>query len=355
MGESQAAGESDRSRIKYKFILNWRSAFGRHGLSPMDSPFRNSRVEHSLRLACLVLLLAVGLFAGCERRQPEGGEEAVKTHAMRGVVRGELTDGKISIEHEDVEGFMPSMTMPFQPHNPSQAAGLKVGDGVEFTLSLEKSGPVIHGLRAVDPGTVKLPGIRAGTSDAAPKRLKEGDEWPEFALVNQEGRTLTRKDFSGRYTLVTFMFARCAVSTFCPMMTRKFSEIANAVAQDSGLAGRVGLLSISFDPADTPEVLTEYWSSQAGKNPHWFFATGEPSEIDKLARAFSVRIESSKGTYDHTLCTALIDPRGRVLQLWRGNGWKPEEVVAALHGFLNASDSPSALKPNQPENPQTKS
>ena len=320
--------------------------------------FKDAFVKWVGRVALLgafvSLVFATGV-SGCQRQKAETGVERPLSHEMRGVVRATVVNGKISIEHEDVEGCMPSMTMPFKPRNPAEAANLKVGDGVEFTLSLEKSGPEIHGIRVIDPGTVRLPGSRRGTTDAQPKRLKEGDEWPEFALVNQEGRPLTRKDFSGRYTLVTFMFARCAVSTFCPMMTRKFSEIANAVAQDSGLAGRVGLLSISFDPADTPEVLTEYWSSQAGKNPHWFFATGEPSEIDKLARAFSVRIESSKGTYDHTLCTALIDPRGRVLQLWRGNGWKPEEVVAALHGFLNASDSPSALKPNQPENPQTKS
>ena len=58
--------------------------------------------------------------------------------------------------------------------------------------------------------------------------------------------------------------------------------------------------------------------------------TGKPAEVQKLTGAFAVMIQPDSVTINHGLATALIGPDGVIRQIWRGNGWKPEEVLAAL-------------------------
>jgi len=90
------------------------------------------------------------------------------------------------------------------------------------------------------------------------------------------------------------------------------------------------LLSISFDPFDTPPVLKAYAESEKADPSVWSFATGSKPEIEKLTHAFSVFVQPEGGTISHRLATALIDPEGRIFRIWRGNGWSPSEVFHEL-------------------------
>jgi len=58
-----------------------------------------------------------------------------RTWTARGVVRAVLTDLNVVIlTHEDIPGFMPSMTMGFKLHEPRLYQGLDIGSTVRFTL-----------------------------------------------------------------------------------------------------------------------------------------------------------------------------------------------------------------------------
>ena len=53
----------------------------------------------------------------------------------RGVVRSVIPEINVLVlTHEDIPGFMPSMTMGFRAANPQLYAGLQVGDVIRFTL-----------------------------------------------------------------------------------------------------------------------------------------------------------------------------------------------------------------------------
>jgi protein SCO1/2 len=67
---------------------------------------------------------------------------------------------------------------------------------------------------------------------------------------------------------------------------------------------------------------------------NWTFATGDEKEIETLTRGFSVYRQTEGGTISHGLATALIDKNGRIEKIWRGNMWKPEEVIDEIkqHG-----------------------
>ncbi len=58
--------------------------------------------------------------------------------------------------------------------------------------------------------------------------------------------------------------------------------------------------------------------------------TGEPAEIARLTNAFSIHVERNGVFLDHTLATAIVDGDGRVVEIWRGNGWKPADILEGL-------------------------
>lgn len=64
--------------------------------------------------------------------QTGGGE---REWTARGVVRSVLPEINVLVlTHEEIPGFMPSMTMGFRAQNPRLYNGLQVGDRIRFTL-----------------------------------------------------------------------------------------------------------------------------------------------------------------------------------------------------------------------------
>ena len=130
---------------------------------------------------------------------------------------------------------------------------------------------------------------------------------------------------------MTFIFTRCPVPEFCPLITTRFKALQATLARDRSLPRDTQLLSITLDPAfDTPAVLEAYGKAMGADPERWRFAGGDGAAVQQVARAFSVYVEKNGALLDHTLATALVDRRGRIVEIWRGNGWKLDEVTAAL-------------------------
>ena len=162
------------------------------------------------------------------------------------------------------------------------------------------------------------------------KRLKKGDEIPAFSLTTSEGLPLTSADLRGHVTAITFVFTRCPVPEFCPLMVKRFQEVQREL-ESSGSQYAVRLLSVTLDPAfDTPPVLRDYAISKRANPARWQFATGDRDEIARLTSAFSIHVEQNGILIDHTLATAVIGRDGRVVEIWRGNGWSTGELLDAI-------------------------
>ncbi|HYF56642.1 MAG TPA: SCO family protein [Salinarimonas sp.] len=130
-----------------------------------------------------------------------------------------------------------------------------------------------------------------------------------FALVNQDGRTVTERDFRGAPHLVFFGFTHCP--DVCPTKLFEISETLRAL----GERGRdVRALLVSVDPArDTPEVLKSYLGSF---DPRVVGLTGDQAAIDgvvKAYRAYARRVPTKDGDYtmEHTSLIYLMDREGR--------------------------------------------
>lgn len=148
---------------------------------------------------------------------------------------------------------------------------------------------------------------------------------------DQSDTSFTERDLAGHTTVVTFIFTRCPLPEFCPLMVKRFRELQAAIKDDPALREDTRLLSVTLDPGfDSPEVLHAYGTAMGADFARWRFVTGTSEAIDAVARAFAVYTERSGPTLDHTLATALVGPDGRVAEIWRGNGWKTADVLAAL-------------------------
>jgi protein SCO1/2 len=246
---------------------------------------------------------------------------------VRGIVRAPYADGTISIEHEPIPNFMPAMTMPFYADQ-AEAGNLKPGDRVEFEFRVGERSRATK-FRPLGRAPEVPPRETGAVAPAVSRRrLREGDAVPPFTLVDQDGRTMTEGDLRGHATVMTFIFTRCPVPEFCPLMAKKFQSLQSTLANGSD---KVRLLSISIDPEhDVPAVLREYGQSLGADFGRWRFATGSAAEVQALTKLFAVRTERNSGSLDHTLATALIGPDGTVTEIWRGNAWKPEEVLAKI-------------------------
>jgi len=301
-----------------------------------------------IRTGCLVLgLLTVGgLLSSCSK-MPEGDSKLAQStsdttsHPVRGIVRDlDLSDNVLVVEHEDIPGFMPSMTMPFTAKNPRDIAKVKVGDALAFQFVVTADDAWMEEVQTIPREDVHLPEkrTRPAETEARAPRVREGDLLPNFQLIDQKNQKISRETFAGKPILLTFIFTRCPVPSFCPKISGNFKELATAMANDPAMAGQVGLLSVSFDPEfDSPEILDAYAKTFSADPEQWRFATGSAEEIRKLTQAFAVYTKAEQGTIDHGLCTALVAPDGTIKMIWRGNGWQTGEVIEAVKNVLNSS------------------
>src|SRR5207244_56765 len=116
-------------------------------------------------------------------------------------------------------------------------------------------------------------------------------------------------------------YTRCPLPDFCPAMDRRFSALQKAIKADARLAGRVHLVTVSFDPAhDTPAVIRRH-AAAAGADPAvWAYLTGTKPAIDHVTSRFGVSaIADEADTITHNLRTAVVDPDGRLVQIYSGN------------------------------------
>ncbi len=132
---------------------------------------------------------------------------------------------------------------------------------------------------------------------------------PNFSFTNQNGKTITNKDYEGKVYLVEFFFTSCP--TICPRMSRNLVNIQDSFKSFNNF----GIASFSINPTyDTPEVLKDYAAQYKITNPNWHLMTGNIETIYKLAnQGFYLTAEqddAEEGGFLHSGNFALIDKKG---------------------------------------------
>jgi len=139
-----------------------------------------------------------------------------------------------------------------------------------------------------------------------------------FTLVNQEGRTVTERDFAGRYRIMYFGYTFCP--DVCPTDAAAIGQALKTLdASDPALARRIVPIFVTVDPQrDTPQVLKSF---VAAFHPRMVGLTGTPAQIAAVTKAFA--IFAGKGAtqpgggylVNHSRTTYLMSPDGKPLAL----------------------------------------
>jgi protein SCO1/2 len=239
------------------------------------------------------------------------------------------------VKHEEIKGFMPAMTMPYEAREAAALDGLAPGDLINATLVVFSNGAHLTTIRKVGTAPLEKPPAEAPnpTASSGFELLKPGEAVPDGSFVDQGGKKRRFGDFKGSPVLMTFIYTRCPDATFCPLMDRHFATLQKTLKQDPALKA-VRLVTVSFDPVtDTPAVLTKHAQSLDADLSRWTFLTGDRDEVDRFASRFGVSISRSltdQREITHNLRTAIVGADGKLVKAYTGNDWSPELLIADL-------------------------
>jgi protein SCO1/2 len=278
---------------------------------------------YRLVLGPLVLALLAAV-AGCRGGPPPREFEIVGQIQALAPERGEVT-----VKHQDIKGFMPGMTMAFKAA-PDVLSGKKPGDLVTGTLVVEEVQAYISKLAVTGHRALEAAAPLPADGSAI---IQPGDPVRDAALVDQDGQARRFSGWRGHRLALTFVYTRCPLPQFCPLMNQHFRTVQATLDRTPALAD-VRLLTMSLDPGyDTPQVLKPY-ATGAGADPaRWIFLTAEPAAAADFMAQFGIFTEANPANpadITHNLRTAIIGADGRFAAVHTGNRWTPDQLVADL-------------------------
>lgn len=265
-----------------------------------------------------------------------------RRYPLTGVVRAVKKDDRtLSVAHDEIEGLMDAMTMDFVVADAWVLDAAGPGDRITAMLVLDGARSWLDGvvITKADP-SAPASGTR-GAGGAPPTDIDvvpPGSPLPDVALVDQDGRAVSPATYEGHEAVYTFIYTRCPLPDYCPLMMRRLNELASRL-EAADRRDDVWLAAVTLDPShDRPDVLKAYGdkmlqpAGDAGRYERTALLTGEPEAIRQFASAFQLAYDVEGDEIIHGLRTIVVDADGRVVRTFRGSDWSVDDVMQALDG-----------------------
>lgn len=186
-----------------------------------------------------------------------------------------------------------------------------------YVLTQPKKSLPIYNPRDVNPELV----------DSTVQHLGYNHKIEDFSFTNQNGKTISQKDYNGKVYVADFFFTTCP--SICPKMTNNMVWLQNQIKNND----KVKLLSFSVTPdIDSVPVLKKYALEKGVIDSKWNLLTGNKKDIYYLARKsfLVVKTGSPEEMYDmvHTENFVLVDQKKRIRGFYDGTNL--EEVKQLL-------------------------
>jgi protein SCO1/2 len=155
-----------------------------------------------------------------------------------------------------------------------------------------------------------------------------------FTMTNQNGQTITEKDYENKVYVADFFFTTCP--SICPIMTKNMFSLQEKLKTKYP---EVKLLSYSVTPEiDTIEQLKRYAVKNKVDDKIWNLVTGDKKEIYTLARKsyLVVQNDGNGGPHDmiHTENFVLIDEENRIRGYYDGTDINEMDRLITEIGML---------------------
>jgi protein SCO1/2 len=147
---------------------------------------------------------------------------------------------------------------------------------------------------------------------------------PYFSFTNQDGKTVSHKDYEGKVFVADFFFTHC--ESICPIMSTQMVRLQEKLKKE-GLSDKVWLLSHTVDPMhDQPDTLKAYARSIGADLSTWNFVTGESQDIYWQAETgymlSAFPSDTAQGGFFHTDRFTLLDRSMRIRGYYDGTSTK---------------------------------
>jgi protein SCO1/2 len=171
---------------------------------------------------------------------------------------------------------------------------------------------------------------------------------PDLAFRDETGKPVQLRDYFGRKPMILNL-----VYYQCPMLCGEvLSGLESALRVLKFDVGKeFDVLTISFDPKETPEMATAKKAEflkrygRPGAAQGWHFLTGPQASIDALTKAagFQYQYDAKSGQFAHATAIMVLTPEGKIAQYYYGVEFAPKDlrlglVQASEHKIGNVVD-----------------
>lgn len=153
-----------------------------------------------------------------------------------------------------------------------------------------------------------------------------------WTLTDHQGRTVTNKDYSAKFSLLFFGFTYCP--DVCPTELKRLTLVLEGLGAE---ADGITPLFVTIDPArDTPSVLKNYL---ARFDERFIGLTGSIKQIEHMEDIYKVYSakaqdpEHTEYTMNHSALVYLIAPGGKVLHLFHSED-TPDQIIAVIRAAM---------------------
>jgi len=167
--------------------------------------------------------------------------------------------------------------------------------------------------------------------DKSIRNISKNHTVKDFNLINQNGITITSKDYENKIYIVDFFFTSCP--SICPIMTNNMLKIQEKFINNDDIM----LLSMSVTPEiDNIKILKDYAIDKGVDDSKWNITTGSKKHIYELARKsyFAVVEQGDGGLQDfiHTPNFVLVDTKKQIRGVYDGT---EEKEISRLIEDIN--------------------
>ena len=194
------------------------------------------------------------------------------------------------------------------------------------------TGGILGPSASVRPPGLKNVGIEQRLNEQIPLGLTFRDE---------TGKAVRLADYLGKKPVIlSLVYYRCPM--LCSELLAGLESAVKVLKFDAGK--EFDVLTVSFDPKDTPELATAKKAeilkryNRAGAADGWHFLTGPQESIDALTKAagFQYQYDPKTGQFAHSTAIMILTPEGRIAQYYYGVEFPPKDLRL---GLIQASES----------------
>ncbi len=178
--------------------------------------------------------------------------------------------------------------------------------------------------------TYANPATTSGFDGAA---LPAGIVAPNFALTDQDGRSISLKQYRGRVTVLTFLYSTCGAA--CVLIAQ---QIRGALDEPRD---PVPVLIVSADPHADTSANVRRFLGEVSLDGRVRYLNGPPSRLRHIWRAYRVTpATAGRQAFAHFASVLLIDPRGEERVVYQQEQLTPEALAHDIGQLAGASTHP---------------